>query len=95
MFDDTIRTDNQAALKELLEFLKVLDLKIIKPPKAANGKWAGTVKVELPIESAAPQFSEEKERIIVKWGGMDMDILDVKTGFGCGKGMFEMAPDFD
>jgi hypothetical protein len=95
MFEVTIRTDNQAALEKLMEFLKGLELKIVKSPKASNGKKADTIKVEVPIEGAAPKPGEGKERKIVKWGGMDVDITDVKTGFGCAKGMFEMAPDFD
>ncbi len=95
MFEVTIRTDNQAALEELLGFLKVLDLKIIKLPKASNAKKAIEVKVEMPTEASTPPPKESKEKKIVKWCGMDVDITDVKTGFGCLKGMIHLTPDWD
>jgi hypothetical protein len=93
MFEVTIRTDNQAALEQVLEFLKGLDLKIVKPLKAANAKKNDTEKVEISIGGASPQPNEGKVRQIE--GGMDVDITDVKPGFGCLKGMIHLAPDWD
>jgi hypothetical protein len=95
MFEVTIRTDNQAALEQLMEFLKGLDLKIIQPLKDSKRKKAGSIKIKVPIEGATPQTSEGMGQKTSNWGGMGTDFTDVKPGFGCLKGKIHLAPDWD
>lgn len=79
MFEVTIRTDNQAALEKLLEFLNGLGLKIVKPSKSNTKKKTTTIEVMAANEVTSPQPSEGNP----------------KTGFGCLKGMIHLAPDWD
>jgi hypothetical protein len=91
MFEVTIRTDNQKELHQLLVIIKSLGIQVFKE-NAGNGK---KIVIELPEkEVPSPDIKGEKKKI-VKWGGMDVDISNIKPGFGCAKGMFEMSPDFD
>ncbi|MBK8564518.1 MAG: DUF2281 domain-containing protein [Saprospiraceae bacterium] len=79
MFEVTIRTDNQAALEQLLEFMKGLNLQIVKPSMTKTTKKAKTIKVMAANEVTVPEPSEGNP----------------KSGFGCLKGMIHLAPDWD
>ena len=99
MFEVTIRTDNQAVLDKLMEFLKELDLKKFKQSKALNDKNVAEIKVE--VLSEAPQ--QNKPELGKGWAkgpiplpqGFNGSLKDYPAGFGGAKGMFVMSPDFD
>lgn len=108
MFEVTIRTDNQAALQELMEFLAKLDLKILeKKTIVPDFKNGNKMKPALKTEEVTVQIQEKKDTgeelhakpipsiAFAEWTGVAPDPEKYKRGFGCLKGMIVMSPDFD
>ncbi|GEM_PF-1609291 len=106
MFEVTIRTDNQAAFEQLLDFLKGLDLKMFKAPVLNEKNLSIELTPNQPDESGLPskegfpnKKSGEKGEIpavsFQEWAGVKPDPEKYKPGFGGAKGMFVMSPDFD
>jgi len=62
-------------------------------PLGGDTKHKTPIPSSSPIDSVPSDISKEKK--IVQWGGMEVDISNIQPGFGCAKGMFEMSPDFD
>ncbi|HRF37256.1 MAG TPA: DUF2281 domain-containing protein [Saprospiraceae bacterium] len=91
MFELILRTDNQAALQKLLEYIDSLNFQIVKEPASQEKK----ITIQIAEGDSMMPNGDNREEKIVEWGGMKVDISGITPGFGCAKGMFEMMPDFD
>ena len=91
MFELILRTDNQAALQKLLEYIDSLNFQTSKEP-ASDKK-----KITIQVTEGASNLpnGDVPEKKIVEWGSMKVDISGITPGFGCAKGKFEMMADFD
>ncbi|MEK7256817.1 MAG: DUF2281 domain-containing protein [Bacteroidota bacterium] len=101
MFEMTLRTDDKKAFYKLMDFAASLDLKVLKSPVFSGKK--------ITVEFEESPFQEEKAAPYeVPANSADLEKEptpfptqrneppeNIKSGFGCMKGMFWMSDDFD
>lgn len=103
MFEVTIRTDDKDALQKLFAFLASLNFQVFRKEEETESEAQGTAiqfTVQLPDSSQSGKRPEPGPKSIPamsfeEWTGVKPDPEKYKPGFGCMKGAFEMAPDFD
>ncbi len=107
MFEVTIRTDNQAALQKLVEFLASLNVEVFgKGETTPNGKK----KKPATSPRLIVQLIEEQQVVppgaaigkptpsmsFAEWAGLEeVNAEKFKPGLGGAKGMITLAPDWD
>ncbi|MBI5915769.1 MAG: DUF2281 domain-containing protein [Bacteroidetes bacterium] len=93
MFEVTIRTDNQAALQKLVEFLASLNVEVF-------GKGETTTNGKKKKPAATPKLTVqliEKQQDVPPGAatGKPSSSIKFKPGFGGAKGMITLSPDWD
>jgi hypothetical protein len=107
MFEITIRTDNQAALQKLLEFLTSLNFEVFgKEETTTNGKKKKSaasprLTVQLigkqqTVSLGAATGKLTPSMSFAEWAGLEeVNVEKFKPGLGGAKGMITLAPDWD
>lgn len=79
MFEVTIRTDNEAALQKLLEFISTVGFQIVGQKRSENGKTAAKKKKPAPPE---PPITWAKEPDVLAmagiWEGKKLDAEEIR-----------------